>query len=358
MTIKLINSCPVVKIIFAGLIFLLIPTYSNGQNISVESSIDKSTVTVGELVQYEIKIKFDPEIQVAAPPPGINLGGFEIRDYKDNDPVNIDGVIEKTVEFSIAAYDTGNFAIPPTGIAYMTPDSATGTLFTDVVNIRVETVHTGESEDILDLKSTLDIPMTWTNIIIFSAIGLLVLAGGIFWYLHYRKKKQGGSLFEWTKDPDKPAHEAALEALDNLRSSILIKEGRIKEYYIILSEIMRMYLQNRYFVPVMEKTTAETLDVLNGLDIEEEPYIQIKELLEVSDMVKFAKFRPGEELIQSCLQKGYDIVDSTKIIEMKLEEPEEQNETAHKENNEKPEVVADEEEVKALNPSDHQENNK
>jgi len=85
-------------------------------DVSVESRIDKSQVTVGELVRYEVIVKHEPDIEITMPPPGINLGGFEIRDYKPFDPVKKGGMLERKVEYTIAAYDTGMYVIPPTGV--------------------------------------------------------------------------------------------------------------------------------------------------------------------------------------------------------------------------------------------------
>ncbi|MCP4723483.1 MAG: protein BatD [bacterium] len=284
--------------------------------ISVESKVDKTSVTVGELVKYEINIRFTPEMTVAAPPPGINLGGFEIRDYNDKEPVETDGVILKTVEFTIAAYDTGNFVIPPTGILYFTDDTVANTLFTDAVGIRVESILESGTEDILGLKDNLEIPFYWRNTILIASAVLIVIVGAVIGYLYYRKKKRGESLFEWKKEPDKPAHEEAYAALDELRVSDLLKEGRIKEFYIILSDITRLYLQRRYFIPVLEKTTSETNELMQKQNVEDKVIRKVNDLLEESDLVKFAKFTPDNSTSESYLDLAYDIVETTKIIEI------------------------------------------
>jgi len=156
------------SLLAAGILLAALPVdyiYAQEGQVSVESRLDKSRVTVGELVLYEIVITFSPDVQVAAPPPGINLGGFEIREYEDHDPVTREGLIEKRVEFYIAAYDTGTFVIPPTGIVYLMPDSTQDILFTDAVTIRVESVLSGESDDIQDIKEPLELPLNFVKII-------------------------------------------------------------------------------------------------------------------------------------------------------------------------------------------------
>ncbi len=324
---------------------LSVSVYARQNNISVESKVDKTNVTVGELVKYEINIRFAPEITVAAPPPGINLGGFEIRDYNDKDPIENDGIVLKTVEFTIAAYDTGSFVIPPTGILYFTDDTVANTLFTDGIGIRVESILETGTEDILDIKSNLEIPYNWRNRIIIVTVVLVVIIGSVIGYLYYRKKKRGESLFEWKKEPDRPAHESAFSALDDLRASDLLREGKIKEFYIVLSDIIRLYLQRRYFIPVLEKTTSETVELLSKQNVESSVASQVKGLLSESDLVKFAKFAPDDNASENNIELAYEIVETTKIIELPDSEEDNRNEGDGGENVKDLEVVDDEAEI-------------
>jgi len=295
-------------------VVLTVPAWTQGGQVSVESRLDKSEVTVGELVKYEIIIRFSPELQVAAPPAGINLGGFEIRNYEDFEPVLLDSIVEKRVEFTIAAYDTGMFVIPPTGIAYMTPDSVADVMMTDAVNIRVESVLTGDDDDIRAIRDPLGLPFNRRLVIIIAVA--VVLAGilGYIGYRYYRKRKEGKSFFETRKEPDRPAHELALEDLQRLRDSTLIAEGRIKEYYIELSDILRLYLQRRYYKQFLEMTTTEIKELLICEGIEEPVREKTGGVLDMCDFVKFAKFRPGVEDHERCLADAFDIVHETKIV--------------------------------------------
>jgi hypothetical protein len=267
---------------------------------------------------------------VAAPPHGINLGGFEIREYENLDPVEVDGLIEKRVKFTIAAYDTGTYAIPPTGIVVISPDSTQEILLTDEINIRVESVISGDAEDILDLKTPLDIPKSWTLIIIAAVSIFAALAVG-GWIYYRRKNKKGEGLFDFRKEPDRPAHEIALENLEQLRESGLLAEGKIKEYYIELSEIIRLYLQRRYFFAALEMTTFEAVNALAETMIEEEALSVTADFLENCDMVKFAKFRPKDEVHEQSWKQALEIVERTKVeltpvteIESSTEQPEDE----------------------------------
>ncbi|MFC1562239.1 hypothetical protein ACFL4Q_04510 [candidate division KSB1 bacterium] len=282
--------------------------------VSVESRLDKSTVTVGELAKYEIIITFTPDVQVAVPPDGINLGGFEIRDYMPYDPAERDGKIERRVEYTIAAYDTGSYVIPPTGIVYMLPDSTQDILMTDAVPVTVESVLSSDSDDILDIKLPLEIPRNFFMIILVSAAVIFAAAAGVLGYTYYRKKKKGGKPFDIRNEPDLPAHEEAVTALHRLRQSSLIAEGKIKEYYSELSDILRYYFQRRYFKPFLEMTTSEIKEILREDHINEEALIKTGSVLDLADLVKFAKVRPESEDHERTFDDACEIVDLTKIV--------------------------------------------
>jgi len=142
--------------------------------------------------------------------------------------------------------------------------------------------------------------------------------------MYYSKKKRGASLFEWKKEPERPAHEIAFTALDRLRESTLLAEGKIKDYYIELSEIVRLYLQKRYFKPILEMTTTETKAALAAEKIADTASIKISTLLDECDLVKFAKYLPDESEHENSLQLAYDIVNLTKIEYYAVVEEEQQ----------------------------------
>ncbi|MFC1554255.1 hypothetical protein ACFL7D_06455 [candidate division KSB1 bacterium] len=304
---------------FALAVYCPTITFCQVSDVSVESGVDKSNLTVGELALYEVTVTHKPEIKVTMPPPGINLGGFEIREYNEVDPAEKDGLIERKVQYTIAAYDTGQYVIPPTGVLYMLSDSLQNVLLTDAVPIYVKSILTGEESDIKDIKDQVNI-ITSNSLFWIIVITVSALLAGILGYWYYKKKKRGESIFEWKKEPELPAHIDALNALNKLKQSDLLSDGKIKEYYIELSEILRYYLQRRYFKMFLEMTTTETKETLSEIDITDEARLKTEKTLEECDLVKFAKFVPGEEVHSELLDAAFEIVESTKIEKFDVKE--------------------------------------
>jgi hypothetical protein len=218
----------------------------------------------------------------------------------------------------ISTFDTGRYEIPPLRIQYQTPpDSTWQALTTQKLEIYVASILPSEAGDIRDVKAPLEIPRDWRQIMFIAAIAVTALAIAALIYVWWRRR-QGKSLIPTRQEPPRPAHEVALEALEKLRTSDLLQRGEFKIFYSELSDIIRRYIEGRYFVIALEMTTSQLLDNLRDADVEEEPRELIRALLEQCDLVKFAKYVPEAVESERALQLGFEIVEKTKLV---LQEP-------------------------------------
>lgn len=143
---------------------------------------------------------------------------------------------------------------------------------------------------------------------------LLGAAAGVFYLVRRwlrRRKKRAEVTAEVAALPTKPAHEVALENLDKLRDDQLFQSGKIKEYYVRLSGIIRLYIEGRYQVSAMESTSFQLLQDIESLLMDQNLRSVLASLLEDADLAKFAKHRPGEETCQRDLEKSYVFVRKT-----------------------------------------------
>jgi hypothetical protein len=282
--------------------------------VAVESRVDKSNITIGDTVRYAVKLTHDKNVQVRWPTLGANLGAFEIRDYHKPDPRQAKGRIVEEIAYTISTFDTGRFVIPPLAIEYQTPpDSTWHQLQTEKLEIYVASTLPSEAGDIRDIKSPWELPRDWKLIIRIALIvaGILLLAAAGFYYW---RKRQGKGILPERKEPPRPAHEVALEALRKLRESDLLATGQIKAFYIELSEIVRRYIEGRYFVPALELTTGELMDDLKQVALESDARDMLRDLLETSDLVKFAKYAPANEEHERAFQLAESFVETTKLV--------------------------------------------
>ena len=291
-------------------------------SISVDSKVNHATITIGDRIIYTLSIKSDPGIKLDPIPSGSNLGAFEIKDYKSYPPEkDKEGKIINRSEYNITTFTTGEYVIPPIEITYTHPGGKKKSISSERIFITVKSVGEtqAEMEDIRGLKPPIDIRGNWR---VLYSVALLLLVAGIFAWFYLRSKAKALKIPEIPEEFTKPAWEVAVSELQRLKDSDLLERKLAKQYYINLSEIIRRYIQRRFQIVALDRTTQEIKQELKGIKIDRGIIELIHNFLEDCDLVKFAKFTAPAEKIDENWQQGIDIVDSTKPVEVVIEDSE------------------------------------
>jgi len=300
-------------LIFIGLVAVF--SWAEEGVISVSSKVDKSRITIGDLIKYTVTVTHNRDVKVKMPGLGANLGGFEIGDYHVHEPKKKGDKIISTVDYTISTFFTGEFEIPPLTVSYTVPgDSIPKTLTTEKIKIIVESMKPSKEGDIRDIKPPLEIPRNWWYLIRWFVLGIILVALGVFGFIIYRRKKEGKTFLPTRPEPIRPPHELAYEALDKLQNSDLLAKGEIKRFYIEISEIIRQYIEGRYFIVAMEMTTTDVLRKLSEAGVNGEDFQLFKNFFDKCDLVKFAKHIPSQDENDEIIKFAYAIVDRTKVL--------------------------------------------
>ena len=144
------------KIIFIlGLLFIYIPLHL-GAAYSIKTSIDRSTINIGDIITYTIFIEFDKDVKLELPPPGSELGQFDIKDFNITDQKSDNkDIIKKKIEYKITIYELGEFEIPSISINLIDKNNEHHNLTTEPLLIKVEPLKKlpTDTDDIRDLKN-------------------------------------------------------------------------------------------------------------------------------------------------------------------------------------------------------------
>ena len=293
------------------------PAAGFGQGkITLSSSVDKATITIGDLITYTVLVSREEGVQVQLPALGENLGGFEIRDYQVHEPKKKDGRILDQVDYIISTFDVGEFEIPPVAISYsQPPDSTENVLKTESIKITVESLKPSAEGDIRDIKPPWEIPFNWKPVIMWGAIGLVIIILIVAVTMYLRKRKKGESILPRKIEMPRPPHEVAYEELKKLVESDLLKQGEIKIYYSEISEIIRRYVEGRFDIIALELTSTELLEGLRSDSLPDEHFSLFERFLYNCDLVKFAKHNPVEKENEEVTNLAFEIVDQTKWVE-------------------------------------------
>jgi hypothetical protein len=325
------------------------------QTASIETSAEPTTITIGDIIEYRVVIIRDQNIEIAWPGAGAELGQFQITDYKLGDEEKTDdGKIRREIVYFISTYDTGDWTIPPTAIAYSLNDSV-HFLRTEPIHIKVKSLLSEEDwakirsftetdtqymgmekqlaagralkmakEQLLkDITKVRKIPRSakfWIGI----GVVVILLAGLIIGFIYWRKNRGvAGGIFSLSA-PKIPPHEAALAELAALLASQHIARGDFKAYYSELSEILREYIERRMGVQALELSTFEIMQNLedSGFQLSRDQLRLLREILDKCDLVKFAKLIPPEDWNLGTVELARTFIEETKPEEP---QPEAQN---------------------------------
>jgi predicted transcriptional regulator len=128
---------------------------------------------------------------------------------------------------------------------------------------------------------------------LFIVVGLLIMGLTFYAIWRYVKKERAQKSQPVVKPKPKiKPHIIALKELEKLRQKKLWEQGRTKEYYTELTDIVRKYIDDQWEIGAMEMVTSEILDVLRNTEIHEEVLKRLQQAFTVADLVKFAKYTP------------------------------------------------------------------
>jgi len=276
--------------------------------VQVDSRVDRQTITVGDPITYTLTLTGDPQDQIRIPALGAALEQFTIRDYQEQGPAP-DGQGHQIYRatYVITRYETGEFQIPPVQVKWTDPGGSEHTLSTDPLTIRVRSVYTGGAADIRGAKPPVPIPRDSRQAVRLAALaaGLLGLAGAA---ARVRRRWRREAPEEAPAEPPRPPHEVALEALQRLAESELLRAGQIREFYFELADILRRYLESRFGVAAMERPTGLLIRELQRVPVAPEEVARIDGFLQDCDLAKFAQYRPAPEETGAHLELARQII--------------------------------------------------
>lgn len=167
--------------------------------------------------------------------------------------------------------------------------------------------------DIRDIKGLAAIPLLpwWAWCLL---IGALLTVAIVAWWLWRRRRKP--STHPVSADADLSPYDLARRALEELHGSGLLTAGTAAPLYIRLSDIVRHYLEGRFFLRAPERTTEEFLqDAANRSNLTAEQRAMLASFLAESDLVKFARLQPSSGDRQRAFEAAQAFVEQTRPVE-------------------------------------------
>jgi len=296
------------------------------QRTLVDVTAEETAILIGEQTVLHLTVTIDNDgrdVQILVPRDTL-MAGVEVLSLSKPDSTVIENnrlIIEHDV--LITSFDSALYLLPPFHVI-----DGLDTISSNQIALKVSTVpvNADNPEEFFDIKETWNPPFVLADYypLIYGVLLALFLICVLGYVIQRMRKRKSTDLSD-APELKLPPHEVALTELNSIKQQKLWQQGRNKEYYTQLTDTLRKYLVRRFGVDAMEMTSGEILDIMKKVSEADSAYKNLEQVLHLSDLVKFAKFKPLPDENDLSLVNSYLFVNQTKIEEVPVLEKEDEN---------------------------------
>ncbi|MFW9597856.1 MAG: cell wall anchor protein [Paludibacter sp.] len=286
------------------------------QNISVNAKIDSTIIVIGAQTRLTFEVTQSKNQKVALPVfSDTIIGALEIVESLKADTVKADGdniLVKKS--YIVTSFEDSLLYIPPYPIVSNSDTFWTKSLSLKVVQpFQIDTA----THQIADIKNVMEPPFNWKALIKLILLIILIIITIVLIYILVRKFIYKKPIFNDTAPEVILApHILALNELERIRNEKAWMNNRAKNYHTELTDVLRVYIEKTFDIPCMEMTSEEIVEHLNHLRFENKTaYTALKQILNLADLVKFAKWEATIPEHEVSLTNAIVFVNETKIEE-------------------------------------------
>ena len=280
----------------------------------VSAAIDSTTLFIGDQTDLHLRATCEVGEQVTLPILAEELiPGIEIVDRTIVDTAQLsNGRVQYNQYLTLTSFEDSLFYIQPLPFV-----SGEDTVWSESLMLNVVQPFEMDSTDmaITDIKGIYRAPIWWWGIFRWVLLALAIAGIGVggYYLITYLKSRSGNKHEDILPvEPLRPAEEVALEKLDLIREQKIWQQGQIKEYHTQLTDVVREYIARRFDVSSTEQTSDETLRAMRPLlNQQKDLFEQLRKMLSLADLVKFAKWTATPDENELSLRNAYTFVKET-----------------------------------------------
>lgn len=194
----------------------------------------------------------------------------------------------------ITTFDEGTYHLPALTLQSISSLGVVDTLVfsPQILEVKTMPIDTATFKP-HDLKRPIiGYPKTFKEVapLIFGSIIIAIIIALIIWLIIRYSRRKVEKVIK--RDPP---HIVALRDLEKYRGNELWTAEKQKVFYSGITDILRVYISDRYGISAMEMTTSEIFREIKEYDIPNELLEELKDLFERADYVKFAKFIASDQ---------------------------------------------------------------
>jgi hypothetical protein len=280
--------------------------------VQVTLAADREELTVGDPVQLSLEVTHPAGYQVIIPKLEQMWGEFEVLGQSQaTTSANDDGTETTRQIIEATLFNLGEFETAPLPL---TVTDGAGQVIEEVVPaISLAAIPTLAEDDnnLRDIKpqAGLAVPPLWPWIA--GGLAAAVLAAVAGWWAYRRWQ---GKPFGLAPVDNRPPWQVAFDELARIEGLGLLENQRFKEYYTLVTDCLRNYLEDQFDLRVFDRTTSELKPILRQSDLAPEHTRRFLDLFTESDLVKFAKFTPDRDAAWQLVGEARSLVDLTRPV--------------------------------------------
>ncbi|HRS53583.1 MAG TPA: hypothetical protein P5250_02625 [Bacteroidales bacterium] len=294
-------------------LFSIKPIYS--QEIKANAKLEKSAILVGQQTKLTLECTLPTKAFLNWPILADTLtDGVEIINISKIDTAINNNFLYLKRSITITSFDSGNYIIPPLQFSFSLSQNDTNLNVLKTLPLQLNVTYidgVDTTKAIKDIKAPLDSPFTWREILPWGLgiIILIILALTVIYVINRIRKKK--PIISFSNEKLLPPHEQALQELETLRQKKLWEQGKVKEYYSELTDILRIYISKRFEINATEMTSEEIYNNMKD-KIEETDTINILyHILTLADIAKFAKGQPLPDENDLSMKNAINFIKTT-----------------------------------------------
>jgi hypothetical protein len=266
--------------------------------VRTETSFD--SLTVGQRFHVVYRFSYADSLHAVAPEK-IDAGTCRAIDVNWSESA-AGSRTERVADVTFIPLSVDSSVVPANAFDFVATPGDTIRAWSDEVLVSIRRIA-ANAEDLRPLKEQWKAP---PNYWLWGAIVATAIAAAIAltWWIRGRRRRGRVVAPEAHVPPD----VVALAELDRISAMELATRGEYKSHYTLVVDTLRRYLEARYRIEAMDRTTFELLDVLEARSVRIEG---LAPLLDEADLVKFAKFTPTVETAVAAINRAREMVIAT-----------------------------------------------
>ena len=271
-------------------------SFRAGAQDILSATVSRDTILIGDQVEWKSRIKVPKGMSVKID----SMSGYVVPGVELIGDFKVDTVVRKK-DFSmvetravVTSFDSGSYVLPPLVVYFCRDGQGVDTMRLPEVPLEVTTVPIDTTTyQMYDIRPQFRYPVTFKELVPWILL-LAALVAVVVLTVHFALKRKKTGMVFGKPDPKDPPHIVALRSLDRIRGEKLWQKGNQKQYYTEITDTLRVYIEQRFGIKTIERTSNEILVDLSVKDLAPSDYEALKDLFGTADLVKFAKYSATE----------------------------------------------------------------